>query len=1030
MFKRVNSAIKRVWNGITGAKMSQGNLNYEAVFKGNTDRYVDPLIEQHINDVQIPLHRERVVFEDALASMFVWDFQFQGWAKYPKFYESDQLDAPEIMPEVRALLMELEFKKPAIIAGVYKQAHGWQTSIFTGSEEGLDYQIFSETQCKVQNFIRQGKKVLGWRVIFYPKLPINRVPYHLGSVRQVVVPNDPASLNIIYDTRGDAQASWGYGYARIEPIWDALTKLRMESDSDSFRKAIFPMGIMPPNWDEKTIDAFYEKAANLSRTTAFTYTAAVDAQGKLYENIPALTFMSPSDNVKQTGSGQFGGLSAEWTRLLAGTKHTMGYIVGGGAISSSQAAAGVDLTDDQRTDINEWNLCHQTYIKKFIMWLAESGAITEVPPTFTIKCHWQWEHDELLFEQQLIEERAIAMEDEERERGVGESRQDNRTNAVRTNAQHITRLVKMALRLNATPEQVKRIRQKKMDKEKAKELADQADTYDLFTLEEKTEFDAMTLKDKIGFLDGKMDAFQSGDMTDPNKIWSEKDTAGIDKRTTKGKQRVSVIRQLMDKQDTEMPSLRGTRKALQDSTTRIKERSAAYIEANKNIPQDPFEQGYSPTPVAGVGEDPADRVPMDQDVMDEGAAPSPEIAAQGGVVESNIWLPVNSKSGNVQGVYYDPGDDNTMPTAYVAFKGGSVYSYQDGNIRDPKRSVEKIMQTGGEGVWEEYRAKKGERASHKPGKHPKGFAKTGGGLHPYAGDAHMMKGYTKLGSGPSKNPKLPGKGAKADHAKEREKAFAVAGGVAARADLKATAQDTAAKAKATQAAATKKKAQTTKTVGTLAGKAAVGLSGLYAEAWNNKAIDNRHPILLKYNSITRAAKMMHKAKTSIHKIMDAPKLNQLRFNAMHMGNSFSTSNPFKYEIDGYMSVEYQCPEAIKLLVGNSAPVWIGHAGDREEADFVGTYTINSFDEETGIEDATYDINWDLVDAWFARKRVKNWVKALREKGLLPDTSTEYTCTLKYNRKLSKFLQSNFNLLGVALVEHGNCSAGHCSLKET
>ena len=158
MFKRVNNAIKRVWNGITGAKMSQGNLNYEAVFKGNTDRYVDPLIEQHINDVQVPLHRERVVFEDALASMFVWDFQFQGWAKYPKFYESDQLDAPEIMPEVRALLMELEFKKPAIIAGVYKQAHGWQTSIFTDPGY-LVKSNANQTGCKID----QGFHI--WKIV-------------------------------------------------------------------------------------------------------------------------------------------------------------------------------------------------------------------------------------------------------------------------------------------------------------------------------------------------------------------------------------------------------------------------------------------------------------------------------------------------------------------------------------------------------------------------------------------------------------------------------------------------------------------------------------------------------------------------------------------------------------------------------------------------------------------------------------------------------------------------------------------------
>ena len=401
------------------------------MFRTNQERYTDPLIRDGINDVLVPLHRERVAFEDSLGSMFTWDFGFEGWSKYPKFYASDELGAPEIMQDVRALLMELEISKPAIVQGVLKQCHGWMTAMFKGKatpegEMKLDYVIFSEHQCHNENFIRQNKEVLGWRVQFKPHLPFLRNPINM-DLQEVTIPNTPDS-NIIYDTRGDDKTTWGYGVSRMEKMFDPLTKLRMESDGDSFRKAIYPMGIMPPNWDDTTIDKFFEKASHMSRSTAFTYTAAVDKDGKLYENIPALTFMSPSDNVKQTGSGTFGGLSVEWTRLLAATKHSMGYITGGGAISSSLAAAGADISDDLKSDINEWNLLNKSFLKKFLHWLELSGVIPPLPPSYTIKCFWQWEHDEIMLQQQAMMERDMAMQDEQMEVEKSKS-QESKQNA-------------------------------------------------------------------------------------------------------------------------------------------------------------------------------------------------------------------------------------------------------------------------------------------------------------------------------------------------------------------------------------------------------------------------------------------------------------------------------------------------------------------------------------------------------------------------------------------------------------------------
>ena len=86
MWKRITNGLKNIRNSVVPGPPGSSNLNYESVFRGNEDRYIDPLIRDGVNDVRVPLWRERVALEDPLASMFFWDFGFYGWSKYPKFY--------------------------------------------------------------------------------------------------------------------------------------------------------------------------------------------------------------------------------------------------------------------------------------------------------------------------------------------------------------------------------------------------------------------------------------------------------------------------------------------------------------------------------------------------------------------------------------------------------------------------------------------------------------------------------------------------------------------------------------------------------------------------------------------------------------------------------------------------------------------------------------------------------------------------------------------------------------------------------
>jgi len=888
-----------------------------------------------------------VAYEDPLASMFTWDFNLYGWTKYPKFYESDELGAPEILQDIRALLMDLKFKKPAVVQAVFKQCHGWMTAIFKGGYDEetdqmkLDYTFFSEHQCKNQDFIRQNKEVLGWRVQFMPHLPFSRNPLNV-NLQQVVIPNTPDS-NIIFDTRGDEKSTWGYGISIMEKIFDPLAKLRMESDSDSFRKAIFPMGIMPPDWDDPTIDKFFEKASNMSRSTAFTYSAAVDKDGKLYENIPALTFMSPSDNVKQTGSGQFGGLSAEWTRLLAATKHTMGYIVGGGAISSSQAAAGVDLTDDQKIDINEWNLLNKNFIKKFLKWLEQIGVIPPLPP-FTVKCHWEWAHDEMMAQQSLMMERDIAMQDEEAERNS--QNPEKKENELRKN--------------------VDRRKEEPWERRRRERLSKEAREED-FDIGARPKTRKEELQREI------IDLFEQ--VPSPDRPGTNPEANILDIR----KQVLEKTKEISGLETTSSVSKpkRGLGSALESSLKRTKARTEE--SKRRDIAK---------------GADTQQLLQLDPE---EGTTTD---------IALNQWLPVNSASGNVEGVYLDEGDGSTIPTIFVSFGGGNIYSYQDTDITDPEKTVQKIMADGGEAVWEELRASKSMRSGVKPGKHPKGGAKTGGGKFAYAGSAHM-RDYQKARAGP------------------------VAQGLT----KQIGATDQLSRSLGEQTRQTRERTKALKSTGVKKGisKGIGALGSLYSKAWNNELPSTKHLLIQKHNSISGIVRDLHHSKTTVYKMLDVS-IEVSRQNSMHWGNSFSTTNPFLYENDkfpsGY-SVEYQCPKAIQKLIGVSVPVWIEHKNsERTEEEFVGTYNITGWDEQNGKEIANYNIDWDLIDEIFERERVENWIKPLREQGKYPDTSTEYTCKLSYDRERSKYIQTDFNLIGLALVQEGNCSGTVCSIKDT
>jgi hypothetical protein len=127
---------------------------------------------------------------------------------------------------------------------------------------------------------------------------------------------------------------------------------------------------------------------------------------------------------------------------------------------------------------------------------------------------------------------------------------------------------------------------------------------------------------------------------------------------------------------------------------------------------------------------------------------NPYFEKSGAQLDSTFqWEPVNSESGNVESVaMVGSGSDKETPSLYVKFKGGRIYSYKDtsamyGRGETPESVYGKIKAEGGEAIWEHLRAPESIRAPYQitgmP--HPKGEAKTGTGLYPWAGDKHWSK---------------------------------------------------------------------------------------------------------------------------------------------------------------------------------------------------------------------------------------------------------------------------------------------------
>jgi hypothetical protein len=370
-------------------------------------RYVDPLVFYKKHNKDIPEAREAVAEADAIASVLTYCFANAAWSKMPKFYESDQLDAPEIMQDLRALLKVNKFEEIGKTVFLKGETHGWFLNYpFLNPTTGLpSCEIYSEYECPALMIHYDMDNNIEWyRIQVVPRVTLARRTA-LRQINRTFYPQQ-----VIHGTRGEWQ--FGFGHSVFEGCWDAITKLREESHVNAFKQKVMPWVKVPQDWSDTQIDDFLRLLSEMDNFTGMIMRSHENMDGT-QSDLPLITWATPVNNTAgksgQGSGGSVSDLSSEWARLTASTRHSVGYFTGGGAISASMAAAGVDSLDDFFVDVENFNQYLDSFIIPYVRWFA-AAANYPLPDSFTVKGWWEWTRDEAIAAQNAAQNLQIEMQ--------------------------------------------------------------------------------------------------------------------------------------------------------------------------------------------------------------------------------------------------------------------------------------------------------------------------------------------------------------------------------------------------------------------------------------------------------------------------------------------------------------------------------------------------------------------------------------------------------------------------------------------
>ena len=397
--KRLNAASMLTFESIKGV----GGLKYQ-----------DQLIKGGYHDFWDNYSRKEVVLNDAIGERLTLGFLKHVFEKMPKFAENDEVVSEYIMEDVRDAIDTLQLKSKFIINGTNIVINGWSHVLWNpmlskeGLINGLSAKIFGYEECHPRYWRRstlpgpRNNKILYYRAIYVPRPVGLQALYHVLNEERFI--NNPQDPNFQHLTRIDY--NYGFGFSRVQPIWDAITKLRERSDSDHFLNSNFMDIRYPQSWTKSGKgERYVALARKATRRRGLATEAVVNPTDNTDTGLPSVQYRpwgqgsqgQPMDKNKASAY-----LDGEWLRLLANLGYSQDWATGTSA--GQQEGSELNLTRDDRADIAEFATLAEAF-KKMLKRLAELGVMQAVGVSeesiqlllsgkYVMQCWLTWEYND------------------------------------------------------------------------------------------------------------------------------------------------------------------------------------------------------------------------------------------------------------------------------------------------------------------------------------------------------------------------------------------------------------------------------------------------------------------------------------------------------------------------------------------------------------------------------------------------------------------------------------------------------------
>ena len=336
--------------------------------------------------------------------------------KMPKFVPNDEIQSEYIMDDVRQALEQLNIKPKLQMIGINCISNGWSHVLWNPQFQenkltSLTCKILGYEECHPRYWTRfhqpkMANKIYKYKAIFIPRpLGMNTLGQTLSEERYIYYPTDPGFQHLtLFDYNR------GYGYSEIQPVWDAITKLRERSNDEHFLKSLFMEARYPASWTATgKAQEYVSKVRKSTRTRGLATEAVVNPQTQEDTGLP-------SAQVRPWGQGPQGkdvdvnqasaNLDGEWLRLLVNLGYSQIWATGpqAGALEGSE----ISLTRDDRADIARFSLIEPIF-KKILEKLTQLGVMAAMDVSeesqqlllskkYRMQCWVTWEYNDMKLE--------------------------------------------------------------------------------------------------------------------------------------------------------------------------------------------------------------------------------------------------------------------------------------------------------------------------------------------------------------------------------------------------------------------------------------------------------------------------------------------------------------------------------------------------------------------------------------------------------------------------------------------------------